>query len=88
MNLKITEDLRTICRQIVEENKSQAEWAEIESDDMFQLGCYTGGFDGTEEEFCFEAIIDGDEYWFQFGLEEADRIAKGENPGIEMRAAE
>jgi hypothetical protein len=88
MKLEINEDLRTICQQIVAKQKSVDEWTEIESDDMFQLGSFTGGFDATEEEFCFETFMDGKEYWFQFGLEAAVKIAKGEDPGVEIRLAE
>ena len=88
MKLKISEDLRTICRKILNENKSSKEWAQIESGDMFQLGRLTGGFDATEEEFCFELIMDGNEYWFQFSLEEAREIAEDGNPELEIRLAD
>ena len=75
MKHKIESDLRTICSLIIKEDKSIEQWSEIESDDMFQKGNYSGGFDATEEEFCFSVYINNDEYWFQFSLEEANEIA-------------
>ena len=76
MNHKIEEDLRIICREILEEKKSLVQWAEIESDDMFQRGNYLGGFDATEKEFCFSLFLDNNEYWFQFSLYDAEEITK------------
>jgi hypothetical protein len=63
-----------ICKEIVEENKSLAEWAEIESDDMFQSEKYEGGFDALEMEFCFSVYLDAAEYWFQLSLDSIHKI--------------
>jgi len=67
--------LRRICRDIVELAISDDEWSAIESDDYFQEEGYAGGFDATEREFCFETQIQGREYWFQFDLATAKKIA-------------
>ncbi|MEL6546887.1 MAG: hypothetical protein AAFQ82_19835 [Myxococcota bacterium] len=55
---------------------------------MFQLGSYCGGFDATEGEFVFGVMRGSVEYWFQFPLETAARIAAGESVPIEARPAD
>jgi len=68
MTHKLNNDFLFICKEILEENKLEYEWAEIESDDTFQQGNYEGGFDATAMEFCFSVYENGQEYWFQFPL--------------------
>lgn len=87
MQIESDEELRTICREIVACGWSEAEWAQRESSDMFQLGAYCGGFDATEGAFCFEVQLDGVEYWFQFGLDEARRVSVGDYVRFEAREA-
>jgi hypothetical protein len=72
--VKVEKDFRKICEQIIDENKSIHEWCEIESDDMFQNGNYIGGFDATEEEFCFSYFFNEKEYWFQLSIDEIKKI--------------
>lgn len=89
MELSIDSEFRTLCREIASENRSEEEWAEIESDDMFQSENYAGGFDSTEEAFCFSYYAqDKQEYWFQLTLSEVQVIAAGEDVVIEARPAE
>lgn len=89
MQLVIDPELRTLCREIVSENHSEEEWAEIESDDMFQSESYEGGFDATEEAFCFSRHTeDGEEQWFQLTLSEVQALAAGEDLVIEARPAD
>jgi hypothetical protein len=51
MELSVSPEFRTLCREIAGENRSEEEWAEIESDDVFQSENYAGGFDAMEEAF-------------------------------------
>jgi hypothetical protein len=84
MVVPINEELKSICRQIIEKNLSLEEWAGIESDDMFQTNSFEGGFDGTEKEFVFSYFGDK-EYWFQLSLIQVTKINNGEFlnlPGI------
>lgn len=86
MQLAIDAELRTICREIVAENQAEEDWAEVESDDMFQTEHYQGGYDADEEAFCFSHYApDGEEYWFELTLAEAKAIAAGEDLVIELR---
>jgi hypothetical protein len=85
---KLDSDFYTICKEIITENKSLGEWAEIESDDQFQLGKYEGGFDATEMEFCFAVRIDNKEYWFQLSLDAVDRINRRLLDEVEIRKAD
>jgi hypothetical protein len=88
MQLSIDAELRALCREIAGENRPEEEWAEIESDDMFQSESYEGGFDATEEAFCFSHHAQDDqEYWFQLTLSEVQAIAAGEDRAIEARPA-
>lgn len=87
MKYLIDNDFKQICQSILNENKSLEEWSEIESDDMFQQGNIIGGFDATEEEFCFSVYISDEEYWFQVPLTDIPLILSGEIVQIETRKA-
>ena len=89
MDIPINTDLRTICQEIENKGLQEAQWAELESDDMFQLGCFVGGYDADEQEFCFSYYAPSKaEYWFQFSIEVAINISQGNNPSLLGRAAE
>ena len=88
MRVPIDDALREICRMIVEKDKTEDQWAEIESDDMFQEGPFVGGYDAEESEFCFSYYAnDGCEYWFQLSLEQAGQIEGGRDVHLETRNA-
>ncbi len=75
MNIKVDLELKDICEEILKENKTMSEWALIESSDMFQSKHFIGGYDATEEAFCFSYYDDqGKEFWFQFTLDQAKEI--------------
>ena len=84
MEHKVEQELRFICESILKENKTLQEWSEIESDDLFQHGAYKGGFDATEEEFCFSVYLNDEEYWFQFSLNDVNGIVDGSISTIEI----
>jgi hypothetical protein len=84
---KFEQDFLAICKQIVLENKTNEQWAEIESDDMFQEGNYEGGFDATGMEFTFCIYISNIEYWFQLTLENAHKVYTNELTEIEVLKA-
>ena len=76
MKIEVTQELTDLFARILAENKTESEWAEIESDDMFQSDHYSGGFDATEMAFCFSFFDeDGIEFWFQIPLEEIREYA-------------
>jgi hypothetical protein len=78
MHIEVTDELISICFDIVSKKLTLLEWSEIESDDMFQSKSYCGGFDADEKEFCFSSYSEGSpEKWFQFSLSEAERIVSG-----------
>jgi hypothetical protein len=90
MRVPITTDLKTICKAISRsERKTEAEWAAVESDDMFQTSTVHGGYDATEQAFCFSYYDAAEqEWWFQLTLREAEDLAVGEHVEIEGRRAE
>ncbi len=76
--ISIEEELTGICKDILAENNSEQQWAEIESGDMFQTTMFCGGYDADENEFCFSYFSsDGNEYWFQISLSDVSDIASG-----------
>ena len=76
--LRVDDELRGICQSIISKVKSDEDWLKIESDDMFQVGPYEGGYSGIEQEFWFSYIDpDSKEWWFGFSLPDAKRIAEG-----------
>jgi hypothetical protein len=88
MKHKPDKEFYEICEEIISENKNIAEWEEVESDDMFQIGRYEGGFDATGMEFCFSVNIDEVEYWFQLSLDAIHEINKNQNGEIEVTKAD
>ncbi len=85
---KFNKDFLIIGDQILSENKTIEEWALIESDDMFQKGNYTGGFDATEMEFCFSVIENYKEFWFQLSLETIIDVVEERKKEIEALEAD
>jgi hypothetical protein len=89
MELPVPDDLRSICRQIVAERKTDDEWSEIEADNWFQTDRVDGGYDALERAFTFSYHpADGGELWFQLTLAEAARVATGEMTLVDARPAE
>lgn len=89
MRHRVDPDLVAIAREIVALARSEAEWAEVASCDMFQRGAYCGGFEATEMAFTFSFWRDsGDEVWLQASLAEVAAIASGELLDVEARPAE
>lgn len=89
MEIPITSELREICLEIPGKGYSEEYWAEIESDDMFQVGSFVGGFDADENEFCFSYFSPNEiEYGFQFDLNVASDISNGLKPNIIGRSSE
>jgi hypothetical protein len=83
MNIPVTDELMDIFRKIESERKSIDEWAEVESDDMFQSESFVGGFDADELAFCFSYFaVGGHEYWFQITLSDIERILAGNSVRI------
>jgi hypothetical protein len=80
VEIPINQDLIEICKNIIEENNTEEEWAETESGDMFQTPMFCGGFDADENLFWFSYFAPKDkEYWFSFSLETANKIANKES---------
>ncbi|NIZ04508.1 hypothetical protein [Pseudoalteromonas sp. HF66] len=80
MDIPIEDELKSICIEIVNQDYSTHQWLEIESSDMFQSSSFVGGFDADEMEFCFSYFDDNrTEFWFQFTLDQAMSISKGES---------
>lgn len=88
MKLQISNEFRNICQEIVSEKKTPEEWAEIESDDMFQSQMFCGGFDADEMEFCFSYYSpEGREFWFQLAPSDVHAVADGKIHHLELRPA-
>ena len=84
---KFKNDFYLICEEIILEKKDINEWAEIQSDDMFQEGNYEGGFDAIEMEFCFSFYDDDVEYWFQLPLQLIEKVYLRQLNEVEVRLA-
>ena len=87
MNIKIDDNFLLIAKAILSFNKNNDEWSAIESDDMFQTERYEGGYDATEEAFCFSYYdTEGKEYWFQLSLDEIKQIEEKKILEIKLTA--
>jgi hypothetical protein len=85
MELVIDDELRNICREIQQDNRTVADWAEIEASDWFQTAHYCGGFDATEMKFAFTLTSGSTDYCFSLTLEEALCIADGHIMSISLQ---
>ena len=89
VRLQIDQPCVEICQKICIEYFLVEGWDKIESDDLIQRGSYEGGYDATEETFCFSYWTqDEQEYWVHVYPDQVTDIAKGRHPAIEMRPAE
>lgn len=82
--LKADSVLRRICEEIVRHDKSDQEWADVESGDLFQEGDYSGGYDAIEQEFLFSYYRGDKEYWLSFDLPTAGKVAAGEERWFDL----
>jgi hypothetical protein len=87
LEINLDDEFKNILLLIQKENKSEANWAEVESCDMFQSHTYCGGFDATEMEFCFSYYSKPNEYWFQFKLTAVDEFLRNSNAKLSMQLA-
>ncbi|MGH7713914.1 MAG: hypothetical protein ACREOG_21725 [Gemmatimonadaceae bacterium] len=87
MMLAVDDELRAICRDLLAEGWSEAEWAEREADDWVQTERYDSGFSETEGAFTFSCYTGDDEVWFQFTLAEAAAIAAGDVKELRNRSS-
>ena len=88
MKILVDDELRDICRELLAEGWSEAEWAEREADDWIETERYVGGFDADEGAFTFSRYTDGEEAWFQFTLSEAEAMVAGTLTQLEGRLAQ
>ena len=87
MELRFDETFRKIAQSIIAEGKTEGEWGEVESDDMFQSGGYVGGYDAVEGAFTFSYYGADGEYWFQLTLDEIRDVADGVRNAVDARLA-
>jgi len=89
IRIKVGQELIEILSSLNAESRTNDEWAELESDDLFQSEHYVGGYDADEEAFCFSYYdVRRNEYWFQVTLEEVVNILHGSVKEIEVRPAD
>jgi hypothetical protein len=89
MNIQPDKDLMFIFENILSMEKTLEEWREIEAPDYFQRGSYEGGYDATEDAFCFSYYDEnGKEFWFQLSLDDIKNIIGGKNYHIRVRPAD
>jgi len=89
MRIEVPDDLLRISHQIVSEGRTDTEWSAIESDDMFQEQSVHGGYDATEQAFCFSYYRPGGrELGVRLMLDEVAISANGELRAVEARLAE
>jgi hypothetical protein len=78
MIIKLDDKFRSICQEIIETNKTEEEWAEIEASDMFQDERYCGGFDASSNTFVFGYYADdGKQFSFLLNLKEISEVLSG-----------
>ena len=89
MDILVNQEFILICEEILEGKRTEEEWAEFESDDMFQSKSFIGGYDADEMAFCFSYYNEnGEEFWFQLTLAEIEKVVTGELLKLQLRPAE
>lgn len=85
MFVSVNENFKRICIDIVAQDRNDDEWALVQSDDMFQLEEFEGGYEALERAFCFSYYAaDSKEYWFQLTLPEIKEVADGKRSILEV----
>ena len=88
MDIPVPPEFIDLCKDILSQNLEPADWAGVESDDMFQTPAFCGGYDADEAAFCFSYYDpDGNEYWFQLSLDSISAIASGSLRILSIRPA-
>ncbi|MBB4635616.1 hypothetical protein [Longimicrobium terrae] len=88
MELPVNDDLRGICREILDEGKTDEEWNEMAASDWFQTDSVHGGYEGVEDGFTFSYYSpQGEELWFQLTLAAVAEVAAGTRTSVEARPA-
>jgi hypothetical protein len=86
MQIPVPDDLIAICREIVADGRTDAEWAEIEAGDWFQTGTVRGGYEADEHAFTFSVRTPEEgELWVVLTLADAGEVARGERTIVEAR---
>lgn len=85
MKLEVNEELKSICKDIIEENKTADEWQKVEAGDWFQTDNFCGGFDKAIGGFAFSYYEGEKEFWFDLKLAEVPEILNGNIKTIECR---
>ena len=89
MDIVLPTEFVQICREIQSQGLEPAQWAGIESDDMFQTASFCGGYDADEAAFCFSYFDqDGTEYWFQVSLDSISAIVSGSLLSLSVHPAQ
>mgnify|MGYP001585004497 FL=1 len=85
MVIKITEELKVICRSIQKERKSLDEWRQASDTERYLSEHFIGGFDAELDLFSF-LYYDRDENEFRFRLrmDEVELIVQGEKDSVQL----
>ena len=85
MKLEVNDELKSICKDILEENKTGDDWAKVEAEDWFQTDNFCGGFEKATNGFAFSYYENEKEFWFDLKLSDVSEILNGNIKTIECR---
>jgi hypothetical protein len=78
MIIKLDDEFRNICSEIVLEDLTELEWRKLWSSDYFQTEHFCGGFDALEKAFVFGYYAaNGKQYSFLLKLSEIPDVLSG-----------
>ena len=79
-------ELTAICQEISSRGLTASQWAELESCDQFQTNHWCGGYEATEQAFCFSLYLrSGEERWLSLTLQQIGSIAAGSAVALQLR---
>ena len=86
MELPVDAELRALCAEIAEWMRTEPDWVEDESSDMFQSEHYCGGWEGPEDGFTFSHYdATRTERWFSLSPDEVRAAASGALATVDAR---
>ncbi len=88
MEVQVNDELKSICKDIVDENKSAEQWKQSGSGELYQTDNYCGGYEASTGVFSFSLYKDDKEYWFDLQLSAISEIVKGNKKTIECEEVE
>lgn len=88
MEIQVNDELKSICKDILDENKSAEQWKESGVGELYQTDSFCGGYEAATGLFSFSLYRGEKEFWFDLQLSAVSDIVNGNKKTIECKEVE